>query len=35
MGSQNHNMVVESWDSLIKSGYDYVNNSNTEVLVVY
>lgn len=34
MGSQNNNIVVKSWDSLIKSGYDYVNNSNIEIILV-
>lgn len=34
MGSQNHNMVVKSCDSLIKSGCDDVNNSNIEIILV-
>lgn len=34
MGSQNHNTVVKSWDSFIKSGCDDVNNSNTEIILV-
>lgn len=34
MGSQNHNMVVKHWGSLIKSGCDVVNSSNTEIILV-
>lgn len=33
MGSQNHNVVVKSWDCLMKSGWDDVN-SNTEIILV-
>lgn len=34
MGSQNHNSLFESWDSLITSGCDDVDNSNTEMILV-